>query len=82
MSENHLSELRFDELPLDDRIRAGIRDAGFEFCTPIQADTLPIVGACTFCHRSHTSDSDGACDSVDPCPVEVISYLKDRLAKG
>ena len=43
MSENHLSELRFDELPLDDRIRAGIRDAGFEFCTPIQADTLPIA---------------------------------------
>ncbi len=43
MSENHLSDLRFDELPLDDRIRAGIRDAGFEFCTPIQADTLPIA---------------------------------------
>ena len=43
MSENHLSELRFDELPLDDRIREGIRDAGFEFCTPIQADTLPIA---------------------------------------
>jgi ATP-dependent RNA helicase RhlB len=43
MSENHLSELRFDALPLDDSIRAGIRDAGFEFCTPIQASTLPIA---------------------------------------
>jgi ATP-dependent RNA helicase RhlB len=43
MSENHLSDLRFDSLPLDDRIQAGIRDAGFEFCTPIQADTLPIA---------------------------------------
>ncbi|MDH3491440.1 MAG: DEAD/DEAH box helicase [Gammaproteobacteria bacterium] len=43
MSENHLSELRFDSLPLDESIQAGIRDAGFEFCTPIQASTLPIA---------------------------------------
>lgn len=43
MSENHLSELRFDSLALDERVQAGIRDAGFEYCTPIQAKTLPIA---------------------------------------
>ena len=43
MTESHLSELGFDELELDDSLRAGIRDAGFEFCTPIQAVTLPIA---------------------------------------
>ncbi|MGB5257314.1 MAG: DEAD/DEAH box helicase [Woeseiaceae bacterium] len=43
MSENHLSDLRFDALPLHESIQAGIRDAGFEFCTPIQASTLPIA---------------------------------------
>ncbi len=43
MSENHLSDLRFDSLPLQDSVRAGIRDAGFEYCTPIQASTLPIA---------------------------------------
>jgi ATP-dependent RNA helicase RhlB len=43
MSENHLSDLRFDSLPLNESVRAGIRDAGFEFCTPIQATTLPIA---------------------------------------
>ena len=43
MSENHLSDLRFDTLELHESIRAGIRDAGFEFCTPIQASTLPIA---------------------------------------
>jgi len=43
MTDNHLSELRFDELALSESIQAGIRDAGFEFCTPIQADTLPIA---------------------------------------
>ena len=43
MSENHLSELRFDSLELDARVQAGIRNAGFEFCTPIQASTLPIA---------------------------------------
>ena len=43
MSENHLSDLRFDSLPLQESVQAGIRDAGFEFCTPIQATTLPIL---------------------------------------
>ena len=43
MSTNHLSDLRFDTLTLADSVQAGIRDAGFEFCTPIQASTLPIA---------------------------------------
>lgn len=46
MSENHLSSVRFDSLPLHDSVQAGIRDAGFEFCTPIQASTLPIALQC------------------------------------
>ena len=43
MSENHLSDLRFDTLDLHEQVQAGIRDTGFEFCTPIQAKTLPIA---------------------------------------
>ena len=43
MSENHLSDLRFDSLPLHESVLEGIREAGFEFCTPIQASTLPIA---------------------------------------
>ena len=43
MTQNHLSDLRFDTLALDERVQAGIRDAGFAYCTPIQARTLPIA---------------------------------------
>lgn len=43
MTDSHLSDLRFDSLVLHDTVQAGIRDAGFEFCTPIQATTLPIA---------------------------------------
>ena len=43
MSDDHLSDLKFDSISLQDSVRAGIRDAGFEFCTPIQASTLPIA---------------------------------------
>ena len=43
MTHDHLSDLRFDTLPLHETVLAGIRDAGFEFCTPIQASTLPIA---------------------------------------
>jgi ATP-dependent RNA helicase RhlB len=43
MSEKHLSKTRFDDFPFSQAIRDGIRDAGFEYCTPIQALTLPIA---------------------------------------
>jgi len=43
MSEKHLTKIRFDSFPFSDAIKAGIRDAGFEYCTPIQAQTLPIA---------------------------------------
>ncbi|MBM4269554.1 MAG: DEAD/DEAH box helicase [Deltaproteobacteria bacterium] len=34
--------LSFDELPLPEPVRAGIRHAGFTECTPIQAKVLPL----------------------------------------
>jgi ATP-dependent RNA helicase RhlB len=43
MPDSHLSDLRFDSLALDERVRAGIREVGFEYCTPIQATALPIA---------------------------------------
>ena len=43
MTDNHLSSLSFDELDIHPKLRAGISDAGFERCTPIQASTLPIA---------------------------------------
>lgn len=43
MTDNHLSNLRFDSLDLHQSMRDGIADAGFEYCTPIQASTLPIA---------------------------------------
>jgi len=43
MIPDHLSELSFDQLDLHESIRLGVKDSGFEFCTPIQAKTLPIT---------------------------------------
>jgi ATP-dependent RNA helicase RhlB len=43
MTETHLSELRFDSLNLPESLSRGIAEAGFERCTPIQAQTLPIA---------------------------------------
>jgi ATP-dependent RNA helicase RhlB len=42
-SDQHLSDLRFDELPLLAELRQGIADAGFVFCTPIQSKSLPLA---------------------------------------
>ena len=41
--DSALSELRFDSLPLPDTVAQGVREAGFEYCTPIQAAALPIA---------------------------------------
>jgi ATP-dependent RNA helicase RhlB len=43
MSEKHLTETRFDQFALTQEILQGIQDAGFAYCTPIQAATLPIA---------------------------------------
>ncbi|UCD82380.1 MAG: DEAD/DEAH box helicase [Desulfobacterales bacterium] len=37
-----LTETRFDEFDLPTEILAGLNDAGFFYCTPIQAQTLPV----------------------------------------
>ncbi|HSH44174.1 MAG TPA: ATP-dependent RNA helicase RhlB, partial [Arenicellales bacterium] len=41
MTEKHLSNQRFTDFELDPVILRGIEEAGFEYCTPIQAETLP-----------------------------------------
>jgi ATP-dependent RNA helicase RhlB len=43
MSEHHLTKTRYDSFNLLDEINRGLADAGFEFCTPIQEQTLPIA---------------------------------------
>ncbi len=43
MAETHLTATRFDSFALDPRILQGLADAGFTYCTPIQAETLPIA---------------------------------------
>ncbi len=42
----HTSDLRFSDLNLDQRLLDAISKIGFEYCTPIQAETLPWTLAC------------------------------------
>lgn len=42
-SEVVLTDTRFDAFDLDSRIIQGLNEAGFELCTPIQAETLPLA---------------------------------------
>lgn len=41
MAESHLTDLSFSSLHLPESLQKGLADAGFERCTPIQAQTLP-----------------------------------------
>jgi ATP-dependent RNA helicase RhlB len=39
----HLTDQAFKTLPLNASLQAGLDQAGFEFCTPIQAQSLPLL---------------------------------------
>lgn len=43
MSNNHLTQQRFAELSLNSLVLNCLRKSGFEFCTPIQALSLPVT---------------------------------------
>jgi ATP-dependent RNA helicase RhlB len=43
MSNQHLSDVRFTDFPLPEKLLQGIEETGFFHCTPIQAETLPIA---------------------------------------
>jgi ATP-dependent RNA helicase RhlB len=42
MDTTHLSKTKFSDLPLLPEIQSAIADAGFEYCTPIQAESMKI----------------------------------------
>ncbi|HEX5636239.1 MAG TPA: ATP-dependent RNA helicase RhlB [Gammaproteobacteria bacterium] len=42
-STAHLTDTRFDSFNLPKSVLQGLRDAGFERCTPIQAESLPLA---------------------------------------
>jgi len=43
MTDSHSGSVAFASLGLQPKVMAGIRQAGFTQCTPIQAQTLPIA---------------------------------------
>ena len=43
MSKTHLTEIKFAELGLEPQVLAGLEAKGFHNCTPIQAETLPLL---------------------------------------
>ena len=43
MQDTHLSDLKFSSLNLHPNLLKGVSDAGFEYCTPIQALALPLA---------------------------------------
>ncbi len=39
----HLTDVRLDSLDLHSQLKAGLAEVGLEYCTPIQAQTLPLA---------------------------------------
>ncbi|MCZ6724415.1 MAG: hypothetical protein O6938_10855 [Gammaproteobacteria bacterium] len=41
MSGQHLTDIKFSSLALDERLLAALERLNFKYCTPIQAESLP-----------------------------------------
>jgi ATP-dependent RNA helicase RhlB len=55
MADAHLTDLSFTNLHLPETLARGIADAGFERCTPIQAQTLPrALAGCDVAGQAQT----------------------------
>ncbi|MGV6988638.1 ATP-dependent RNA helicase RhlB [Testudinibacter sp. P80/BLE/0925] len=42
-TNKHLSQVRFSDFALNPQVLSALNDSGFEYCTPIQALTLPLT---------------------------------------
>lgn len=43
MSDQHLTDIEFSSLALDARLKATLGQLNFKYCTPIQAESLPLL---------------------------------------
>ncbi len=43
MSDSHLTDIPFSDFDLAPELQQGLKDAGFHYCTEIQAQSLPLV---------------------------------------
>ncbi len=43
MTDKHLTDIQFSSFGLAGNLMQGVEEAGFSFCTPIQANTIPIA---------------------------------------
>ena len=43
MTDTHLTDIQFSSFNFAEEIMQGVEDAGFSNCTPIQAETIPLV---------------------------------------
>ena len=43
MEKNHLTTVAFASLPMHEALQESLEDHGLEYCTPIQAETLPLA---------------------------------------
>lgn len=73
MSKQLLSELRFAELPMDERLIRALGECGFEFCTPVQAETLP--------HSLQGKDVAGQAQTGTGKTAAFMLATMDRLLK-
>jgi|GEM_PF-3455874 len=60
MKKTHLSEIKFSELDLAPQVLQGLNKMGFEYCTSIQAKSLPVLVKGT--------DIAGQAQTVKPLP--------------
>jgi len=82
MSKHHLTEIRFDSLPLDPRLIQALHENHLEFCTPIQAESLPVLLAGRDCAGQAQTGTGKTLAFLLACMQRILAHPEQKTAPG
>lgn len=82
MSKHHLTEVKFSSLPLDPRLQQALQDNQLEYCTPIQAESLPVLLAHRDCAGQAQTGTGKTLAFLLACMQDILSQPQVETQPG
>ncbi len=82
MSKHHLTEIRFDTLPLDQTLQQALQENHLEFCTPIQAESLPVLLNGRDCAGQAQTGTGKTLAFLLACMQRILSHADSKTLPG
>ncbi|MDJ0881393.1 MAG: DEAD/DEAH box helicase, partial [Gammaproteobacteria bacterium] len=82
MTKHHLTEIRLDSLPLDPKLLKALQANHLEFCTPIQAESLPVLLGGRDCAGQAQTGTGKTLAFLLACMQRILSQPESKTLPG